>query len=333
MNPFLRFWTALFLSTALLLAACVWVCHRHIQRPLPELRDGVVEIKPGWSLSEISGAVFGSSRLDGGCFKFYAVLTGRSRKLRAGEYLLQNDSIQSLARKLTEGKVLQYRVTVAEGIWSADIATLLASERLGDRDRLLALIHDPVFTRELAGPSAPSLEGYLFPETYFFTRGMTEKEILKTFVSRFNDLARPVLKSDTLSVHEALTLASMVEREAAVDEERPLIAGIFLNRLKKHMPLESCVTVEYAMGRKKKQLLDEDLRIDSPYNTYRHAGLPPGPVGNPGLKSIRAVMDPAPTDDLFFVARGDGRHIFSKTWADHQRAKRKAAALRRNLSK
>lgn len=301
-----------------------------LTRPLAGLRSGVVEIKRGWGLSEISSAVFPSSRFYGGCFKLYALFSGHSRDLKAGEYLIEHDSIRSLVAKLVSGKGIRYRVTVAEGIWAADIATLLSAAKLGDKSKFLALIHDREFASRLVGHDVPSLEGYLFPETYFFTKGMSESDILKSFVSRFNELARPNLVSGPLSIHAVMTLASMVEREAAVEEERPVIASVFLNRLNKRMNLESCVTVEYALGQKKKQLLDEDLRVESPYNTYRHAGLPPGPVANPGLAAIRAVVNPAQTSYLFFVARGDGRHVFSKTWAEHTRSKRKTAALHRN---
>src|SRR3989338_2263323 len=313
---------------SVILLACVallgWSFHFAVSRPLPELREGVVEIRRGWGLSEIGRAFFGSNRWSVGSFKAKVILTGRSRRLKAGEYELDRDSIRSLTRKLAAGRVLQYRVTVAEGVWASDIAVLLEGAGLCDRERLLSLIRDPAFATDMAGARVPSLEGYLFPETYFFTKGMSEEDILKTFVARFNEKARPLLRSDTHSAHDLLTLASMVEREAARDEERTVIAGVFWNRLRRRMPLESCVTVEYALGRKKKKLTDEDLRADSPYNTYRRAGLPPGPVGNPGLRAIAATVMPAATGYLFFVAAGDGSHHFSATWAEHLRAKRRA---------
>lgn len=337
MNPFARSRRILIFAVLVLPAtAGVSIYYKTLHRPLPELHDGIVEIKHGWSLAAISKVFFGASRFHGGIFKLHAILTGNSRRLKAGEYLQEKETIYSLVRKLVDGKVLQYRVTVAEGVWAEDIATLLAGAGLGDREKFLTLIRDPGYVRALAGPDAPNLEGYLFPETYFFTKGMTESEILKAFVARFNEKARPVLElprpsvhSNPMTPHEALILASMVEREAAVDEERPVIAAVFLNRLNRRMPMESCVTVEYAMGRKKKQLTEDDLKVDSPYNTYRHPGLPPGPVGNPGLKAIRAVMAPADTRYLFFVAQGDGRHVFSRTWAEHKQAKKSAALIRR----
>lgn len=315
----------------------IWICvaaglaggavygfNLYMEKPLPEIRSGVVEVKKGKSLEEISRAFFGGSRTGRAGFKAYVILTGRSRRLKAGEYELSNDSIKSLTKKLTGGKTLQYRVTVAEGAWSDHVAALLAGAGLGREERFKQLIRDPAFARKLTGTDAPTLEGFLFPETYFFEKGMPEEEILKVFVARFNEIALPLIRSaPNTPEREILTLASVVEREAAVEDERGLIASVFLNRLKKNMPLESCVTVEYALGIKKKILTDRDLQVDSPYNTYRHAGLPPGPVCNPGRAAIRAVIAPVPSDDLFFVARGDGRHEFSKTFAEHKRAKNK----------
>lgn len=313
-------------ALGLLVLFAFLAAHGLVATPLPVLREGIVQIAPGLGLEGIAVAFFGREAFYGQVFKVYVVLTGNSRKLKAGEYLLAKDSIRSLAKKLAAGKVYSYRVTLTEGIWAADIAELLSGAGLGDRDRFLALIHDPVFVRQMLGYDAPSLEGYLFPETYFFTKNMSEKDILKVFVQRFKAKtglmfqARPAPSG---AAHDVMILASMVEREAQAADERPIIAGVFLNRLKKHMPLESCVTVEYALGEKKKRLTDKDLEVSSPYNTYRHQGFPPGPVSNPGLAAIRAVLAPADTTALFFVAQGNGRHIFSENWAAHKLAKKK----------
>lgn len=292
-------------------------------RPIPELSQGVVEVRRGAGLGEITRVFFGSNRFDGGCFKVTALLSGRSRRLKAGEYELKNDSIRSLLGKLSAGDVLQYRVTVAEGTWARDIAALLAGSGLGRPERFLELIHDADFIRRAVGYDAGSLEGYLFPETYYFTKGMKEEEVLGAFVARFRETVRALMPgADARRVHETVILASIVEREARAADERPLIAAVFRNRMDKQMRLESCVTVEYAMGQKKKILTEDDLLVASPYNTYRHAGLPPGAVSNPGRASIEAVISPADTDVLFFVAKGDGRHIFSKTWDRHRHAKK-----------
>ncbi len=299
-----------------------------LTRPRPDLAQGVVLIQRGIGPPGIARALFPGSVKDRQMFKAYVRLTRASRRLKSGEYRLDRDSIRSIAEKMIAGDVIRYRVTIPEGEWADDIASSLESAGIGRRDRYLALIHDTAFVREIAGVDAPSLEGFLFPETYFFSKDCSEEDVLRAFVSRFRQSAEPVLNRASLPALETLTLASMVEREAAVDDERPVIAGVFRNRLNKRMPLESCVTVEYALGMKKKRLLDDDLEVESPYNTYRHMGLPPGPVANPGLASIRAAAGPAETEYLFFVARGDGRHEFSRTWVEHKKSKRRFAAAR-----
>ncbi len=317
-------------SVAMSLGAIGYAMYRRsVTRPMPELTAGVVEVRKGWGVSEIAKAVFGVNQGAARWFRAHVILIGGARKLRAGEYALDRDTIETLTEKLMGGKVMLYRVTVSEGAWAEDIATLISGAGLAGRARLMELIRDPEFARTVLGHDAPSLEGYLFPETYYFSKGMTEEDILRAFVERFKEKTSALGASETLirPIHEVITLASIVEREARAADERPLIAAVFRNRERRRMPLESCVTVEYALGRKKRVLSDDDLRVDSPYNTYRRAGLPPGPVSNPGLASIRAALAPADTDYLFFVARGDGRHFFSRTWPEHLRAK---AQMKRN---
>ena len=172
----------------------------------------------------------------------------------------------------------------------------------------------------------PTLEGYLFPETYFLDPDATEEEVIERMVAQlrevFADSLYPRLDHIGLTFHEAITLASIVEREAAVAEERPIISQVFQRRLRLNRLLESCATVEYALGVHKKRLTNRDLKVESPFNTYRHRGLPPGPIGNPGAAALLATLYPAETDYLYFVARGDGRHAFSRTHTEHARAKR-----------
>lgn len=170
-----------------------------------------------------------------------------------------------------------------------------------------------------------SLEGYLFPDTYYFTYGQSEEEIIRQMVSRFVDVVYPAVEGKIgrwgLGLHEIVTLASIVEREVMADSERPLVASVYLNRLKINMPLQADPTVRYVMTEDRSRVLYRDLEIDSPYNTYRNNGLPPGPIASPGLASIMAVLEPAETDYLFFVAKGDGTHQFSRTFSEHVRAR------------
>lgn len=171
------------------------------------------------------------------------------------------------------------------------------------------------------------LEGYLFPDTYKVTATTTEREIIDMMLARFAREATPEFRQKAqklgLTLHQAVILASIVEREAKVDKERPKVAAVFLNRMKKGWKLESCATVQYALGQPKARLLNKDLQIDSPYNTYKYSGLPPTPIASPGRASLQAAVNPANVDYLFFVVSQDGRHVFSRTLAEHNRAKAK----------
>jgi UPF0755 protein len=170
-----------------------------------------------------------------------------------------------------------------------------------------------------------SLEGYLFPDTYRISYGQTEAEIIRQMVGRFSEVVLPAVEGMVgrwgLGLHEIITLASIVEREVMVDWERPLVASVFLNRLRINMPLQADPTVRYVMREDRSRVLYRDLEIDSPYNTYQNSGLPPGPIASPGLASIMAVLEPADTDYYYFVARGDGTHQFSRTFAEHVQAR------------
>jgi UPF0755 protein len=204
------------------------------------------------------------------------------------------------------------------------VASLLATERLVDADRFSALAHDPETAKRLGVPGA-SLEGYLFPDTYRLTRGMGEEEILRVMVSRF----RQALPADfearcarlDLTPHEVVTLASVIEKEAALNEERPIISAVFHNRLRRRMPLQSDPTAVYGL-REKRRITPEDLQRNTPYNTYLHAGLPPGPIANPGLASLMAAVNPGRVSFLYFVAKNDGSHHFSQTLEQHGEAVR-----------
>jgi UPF0755 protein len=173
-------------------------------------------------------------------------------------------------------------------------------------------------------PKGRSLEGYLFPDTYQVPLGADERALIRLQWERFGQIWSPLAKQyqTKLSRHEVVTLASLIEREAKVDADRRPISGVLRNRLERGLRLEVDATILYALGQHKSRLLYRDLEVDSPYNTYRHAGLPPGPIANPGRASLEAALNPAQTDCLYYVARSDGTHIFSRTLAEHNRAKR-----------
>ena len=203
---------------------------------------------------------------------------------------------------------------------------------MADSARFVAVTEDPHFIRQL-GVVAPTLEGYLFPETYFFDPDADERAIAALMVNQFHrvftDSLRQQLEALGLSLHQAVTLASIVEREAVAVEEQPIISGVFQRRLKLNRRLESCATINYALGTNNKRLTYADLEVDSPFNTYRHHGLPPGPISNPGRTALLAVLYPSETEYLYFVSRGDGTHIFSRTNREHERAKRQIKLAQR----
>ncbi|MFS8543171.1 MAG: endolytic transglycosylase MltG [Limnochordales bacterium] len=254
---------------------------------------------------------------------------GYDRRLQAGDYLLSAamDPL-TIARRMESGQVHTVRVTIPEGLHLRQIADLLAREGLVDRERFLRLASDETLVYG-SNPPIPkpvrSLEGYLFPDTYLLSPSMTEEQIIRRMVSRFLEAAAPLIASRPaplgLNMHEVVTLASIVEAEALYPREEPIIASVFLNRLRINMPLQADPTINYLFDEHRSRILYADLEIDSPYNTYRYAGLPPGPIGSPGLGAIRAVLEPADTDYYYFVARGDGTHIFSRTFAEHVRAR------------
>lgn len=252
-------------------------------------------------------------------------------RLQAGDYELSPAmSILAVLDRLASGEIATVRVTIPEGSNSRDIARILEQHGLVDAERFRSLVAEG---RDLVKDLLPfeipiaSLEGYLFPDTYRFPTSIGEEEIIRRMVSRFVKDVYPLIEQGRgrhqLSVHEITTLASIVEKEAMVDAERPKIAGVFYNRLAHNLPLQSDPTVQYVMANPRRHLYLRDLSIDSPYNTYRYRGLPPGPIASPGLASIKAVLEPAETEYFYFVARGDGTHVFSRTYAEHVAARRR----------
>lgn len=253
-------------------------------------------------------------------------LKGLGHKLEAGTYLLDGTrTTAGIIQDLLKAPIQTQRATIPEGLTRYEIAAHLHHEGLVDSTRFIAATEDPRLIRAL-GIEAESLEGYLFPETYFLDMKTDERAIIELMVDQFRsvfaDSLLERLGSLDLSLHQAVTLASIVEREAVAAAERPVISGVFQRRLKLNRRLESCATVEYALGIHKKRLTNADLQVKSPFNTYRHRGLPPGPIGNPGRAAILATLFPTDTEYLYFVARGDGTHIFSRTNKEHERAKR-----------
>jgi UPF0755 protein len=259
-------------------------------------------------------------------FLSLAYVQGSLRRLQSGEYEFSAGmTLLEILQKLESGRVVTHQVTIPEGFTVEDIARLLAMERLADPTRFLALVQDPAVAARLGVPAA-RLEGYLFPDTYRLTRGMSEEEILRIMVSRFQQAVPQDLKERAASLkmdlHEIVTLASLIEKEVLLDAERPLVSAVFHNRLRQHMPLQSDPTAVYMVPRTQRRITAADLQRKTPYNTYLVPGLPPGPIANPGLASIQAALNPARVDYLYFVARNDGSHQFSRTLEEHNKAVR-----------
>jgi UPF0755 protein len=259
-------------------------------------------------------------------FRAWVMARGDAAKLKAGEYSLDGPlSVDQIVDLLVQGQAVRHDVTIPEGKSLAEAAVIVAAHNIDPAAFKTAAL-DPTLVHDL-DPKATDLEGYLFPDTYDIPpRGTAAAELVGRMVQRFRDVVTPELsrvKESGLSVRELVTVASIVELETARAEERPRIAAVFLNRLQRKMLLQTDPTVIYAMrkaGTYDGNIRRKDLQIDSPYNTYKYAGLPPGPIASPGRESLRAVLYPAPVKDLYFVSRNDGTHQFSETLAEHSRA-------------
>ena len=259
-------------------------------------------------------------------FRALVLVRGDTGRLRAGEYELTGSmSLDDIVTKLVKGDVVRRTITFPEGSDIDAMARLAATRGIVMEDFLKAA-RDPAPIRDL-DPAAPDLEGYLFPDTYELTRRPDlAADMVARMVKRFREVITPELprlQAGGMSLREVVTLASVVELETARPDERPRIAAVFRNRLKKRMPLQTDPTVIYALkkaGGYDGNIRRADLDVDSPYNTYRFPGLPPGPIASPGREAIRAVLQPADVRDLYFVSRNDGSHQFSDNLADHNRA-------------
>jgi UPF0755 protein len=259
-------------------------------------------------------------------FRLLVRSRGLGGHLKAGEYSLEGPlSLEQIVGLLARGEVVRRDVTIPEGRTLEETAALVSEEGIASQD-FVAAARDPALIRDL-DPEATDLEGYLFPDTYHLPLGSDPAGgLVERMVRRFREVVEPELpriEERGFSVREVVILASLVELETAASEERPRIAAVFLNRLERGMLLQTDPTVIYAMkqeGRWDGNIRRRDLEMESPFNTYRHPGLPPGPIGSPGREAMLAVLEPADTRELYFVSRNDGTHHFSETLSEHNRA-------------
>ncbi len=295
-----------------------------IKRKPAEAVTKTVVVPPGYTTAAIATLLAEEGVIaDENPFVWYCRLNGLDGKLQAGEYVLSSEEgIEAVAAALAAGRVHVVKFTVPEGYDKKKTARVVEAAGICSADEFL----------EACGRGDPEgrvptddLEGYLFGDTYEVSADAGPDDVVATMVDRFFDVLGPDglarAEGSGRSLQDIVTLASVVEREAMLDEERPVVASVFHNRLARGMRLESCATVIYALGGDVDRLTIQDLKVDSPYNTYIHAGLPPGPICSPGRASLMAALDPAETDYLFFVSNGDGSHTFTKTLRGHLTAR------------
>ena len=308
-----------------LLISCnfLFVCWAYLTTPLNTSQ--IIFVQPGWSFKRL---IIELEKEKIVTFPLLLQIWGRTyglaAKIKPGEYLITPDLTPvALLKKLSSGKgIIHYKVTIPEGATIKEIAKTLAQYDLINRTKFIRLAYNQHFAHSL-GIDAPSLEGYLFPATYFLPKGLSEDIIIKIMFTKFDHIYQKYsnkAKKTGFSRHEIVTLASIIEKETAVRTEKPLIASVFLNRLRREMPLQADPTVIYALPHFNGNLTKKDLKYVSPYNTYVIKGLPPTPICNPGEESIRAVVEAPNTPYLYFVSRGNGTHYFSKNLKDHIRA-------------
>ncbi|TCW37296.1 UPF0755 protein [Thermohydrogenium kirishiense] len=255
-------------------------------------------------------------------------------QMKAGKYLLSsNMTTDEIIKKLKDGKSMvdTVKFTIPEGFTVSDIADRLQEMGIVSKDKFLSEAQNGEFNydflKNVPKNRPDRLEGYLFPDTYIVKKGVNAHDIINLMLSRFDEIYKTYIKGNEtnvgMSTDKIIIIASMIEKEAKIDKDRPLIAGVIYNRLNKNMKLQIDATVEYALGKHKDKLSLDDLKINSPYNTYMNYGLPIGPISNPGLKSIEAALNPAKHDYYYYVAQSDGSHIFSKTYIGQLEAEKK----------
>ena len=303
---------------------------------LEKKKEVVIFVEKGMTVGEVAKTLKEAGLIKNiFYFKFLVWLSGKSTKIKSGEYVFKEKSSSwDILSTLVKGEVYLHPVTFPEGYNIYEMAKTLEEKNLLKRKDFISLCYDSAFIYQLLGEKRESLEGYLFPDTYYVSRPVNPRVLIRTmveaFLSVYSKLSQggrllPSSESVILSRHEAVILASIVEKETAQSQERSLIASVFYNRLGKKMRLESDPTILYGMMREVHDLVPlnirkKDLLRKTPYNTYRLSRFPAGPISNPGEEALKAVFKPKKSDFLYFVSRNDGSHVFSKTYEEHKKA-------------
>ena len=328
--------TFIFLSIIICILFIGLICQIFIWIVTPYKKQAelkVFEITKGQSTHEVAQELHQEELINNArLFKIYSRLNRQGEKIRAGEYHLSaNMRMSEILDVITLGKSISYPITLPEGINLYEIADILEEKNIMSKHEFLSLSKDQDFIEDLLGEKLLSLEGYFFPETYHFEKSLSAKIVIETMVKRFLVVYSKVMSQKNihteLSRHDIVRLASIVEKETGAPHERPRIAAVFLNRLRKKMRLQSDPTIIYGIlaqtGRLIKDIRKKDITNPNPYNTYTIPGLPLEPIANPGRESLHAIVFPEKTDELYFVSRNDGTHYFSKTYNEHKKAVRK----------
>ena len=314
-------------------AAAGWLIYKQATIPFKGYTEPekFVSVNRGLSVPQIGAelqkaGVVRSGRL----FAWYVRLRHPGASLKAGEYRFERPvTLPQVADKLIRGDIFFQRVTIPEGYCADDIANTFVSHGIGTPDRFREAMRNTSLISDL-DREAQDLEGYLFPDTYLLPRNTSEQEVVKRMVAGFLHAWTPErqerARALNMTPREVITLASIIEKETGQATERPLVSAVFHNRLRQNIKLGSDPTVVYGVKRVKEYdgvIHQSDLKLDSPYNTYLYAGLPPGPIASPGLASLEAALNPAQVEYLYFVSRNDGSHFFSVQYAEHRRAVQK----------
>lgn len=318
---------AVLVVLAAIFAGASWLWFERALSPVAETTDGArtiaFQVEPGDSFGRVAATLEDEGMIRSAkVARWFAESENLASKLKIGEYELSDaQSTPEILDILVRGRVQTHAVVIPEGLRATEIAQRLADAGLADADAFLTVVFDPVVAERL-GVGGPTLEGYLFPDTYRFARGVPEERIATAMVKEFLRVYGELVPADSdfsLSMREHTTLASIVEKETGAAAERPMIAAVFLNRMKRGMRLQTDPTVIYGIknfdGNIKRIHLED---ASNPYNTYKIGGLPPGPIASPGRDALRAVVEPADSPYLFFVSRNDGTHIFAKTYREHE---------------
>ncbi|MBN1615340.1 MAG: endolytic transglycosylase MltG [Deltaproteobacteria bacterium] len=285
----------------------------------------IVEIPKGSSFTRVVDLIEQAGMVSNRpCFYMLSIALGATRQIKAGEYEFSTAMTPiGLIDRLVRGEIKKYPILIPEDFTVREIADRLAAQKLVNEESFMALASDRAFLRTL-GIEADSVEGYLYPDTYHFDRSMTEKDVMRKMVGRFREVVTRAMFAEAASMgmtpEEFVILASMIGKESGCKEEKPFISAVFHNRLKRGMKLQCDPTAVYRLEGSPAVVMKRHLQKDTPYNTYRIGGLPPGPIANPGLDSLKAALQPAQVNYLYFVSKNDGSHEFSSTLTAHNRA-------------